>query len=101
MQPTHLLRHNCLKADLRDKTFNQQAGAVFVKGVSGEPHMDQFAGVGHSTAPYKMKAIMADGKVFIPDPSYTFKTRKRNRDYSAYPMVFARIKPPKRAIENA
>ncbi len=90
-----------MKADLRDATFSNQPGAIFVSGASGEPYIDQFVGVGYSTTPYKMKALLVDGIVYIPSESYANKTCKRNRNYSAYPMVRARIQPPKWAIENA
>jgi len=90
-----------MNANLTDSQFQNTPGAIYVTGVFGEPHMDQFTGVGHSSTPYKMKAVMIDGTVYIPSPSYARKFYKRERDYSNYPMVRARIQPPMRAIQSA
>ena len=87
-----------MNADLRDTQFKNNPNAVLIKGMYSEPYMHQFEGVGYSQTPFQMKAIMVDGVVYIPDPLYTRKTKKLNRDYSAYPMVEARIQPPEHGI---
>lgn len=89
-----------MNANLTDSNFHNTPGAVYITGYFGEPHMDQFEGVGYSQAPYKMKAIVVDGIVYIPDPVYSRKYHKSQRDYSNYPMVRACVQPPVYAIEK-
>lgn len=87
-----------MKADLTDKNFKNQTGAILVKGMYSDPHMAQFPGIGYSRTIFKMKALLVDGKVYVPDKSYTLKTPKLERDYENYPMVLANPQPPFWAI---
>jgi hypothetical protein len=88
-------------ADLRDGSFRNQSGAVFVIGHWGDSWIDQFAGAGPSSVPYSFKAIMVDGLVFIPEPAYAWRVEKKDRDYSRYPIVRARVQPDARFIIKA
>ncbi len=86
-------------ADLRDKSFADQSGAVFVRGYFGYPWIDQYAGAGPSSAPFTFKGIISpEGKFFFPSPAYARTTPKRERDYARYPMVEG-IAPPFHWVE--
>lgn len=89
-----------MKADLRDATFSQQAGAVYVTGMWGNEWIDQFAGAGPSRTAYKFKAILDNGTLWIPSCMYTAMTPKEQRDYSNYPMQIG-IMPPEKYISKA
>jgi hypothetical protein len=89
-----------MKADLRDATFAQQAGAVYVTGMWGNEWIDQFPGAGPSSTPYKFKAILDNGTLWIPSRMYAAMTPKERRDYSNYPMQIG-IMPPEKYIVKA
>ncbi len=84
-------------ADLTDKTFSQQPGAVLVYGSFGQPYMDQFPGVGPSPRPFSMMAIEKDGIVYIPDPDVPRHLRIK----SSRLMIAAKHQPPAGAIKKA
>jgi len=84
-----------LVADLRDRKFEADPRAVYVVGPYGVPYMDQFNGVGPSRAPYRMKAMLVDGVVYIPE-----RHIGRLSDYSSVKMVRAQYQPPKRAVKR-
>ncbi|MCP4567936.1 MAG: hypothetical protein GY841_10190 [FCB group bacterium] len=90
-----------MNVDIRDEQFKSNPNAIFVCGNYAEPFMSQFPGCGYSATPYAMKALLIDGIVWIPDPRYIRNTPKRERDYSNYPMVVARVQPPSYAIKGA
>jgi hypothetical protein len=100
-----------IKANSYDPVFKQEDGACYVKGYWSDSWMGQFSGVGYSSAPFKMKAIMRDGIVYIPDPNrpkvkadIDFKApweevEKQFAERGYIEWVEARVQPPSRAIE--
>lgn len=86
--------------DLTDEKFNLNPQAVLVTGMYTDPWMSDFPGVSYSPAPFSMKAILVDGIVWMPDPAYTQKVRKSQRDFANYPMVQARVQPPTYAVRK-
>ena len=85
-----------LTADVRDGFWDKNPAAVYVCGVYGENHMNQFSGCGPSTAPYKFKALSVDGIIYIPNP-HTRDTDKAQ----ARQWVKAPVQPPAYAIKSA
>jgi len=91
-----------------DEDFKKTEGAIYVKGYCSDPWMSQFSGVGYSPAPFKMKAILRDGIVYIPGKrpkrkqiksGITFLELKAQcREESYIEWVEARIQPPARSI---
>lgn len=92
-----------MTADLRNKQFENNPHAVYVHGFYSEPFMADFAGVGYSETPYKMKALLIDGIVWIPNLRQRIsdlKSSERASFLEKRQMVVARIQPPIRAIEK-
>jgi len=91
-----------------DGEFKKTEGAVYIKGYCSDRWMSQFSGVGYSSAPFKMKAIMRDGIVYIPGKRpkrmrvksvMTFAELKAQcREESYIEWIEARIQPPAHAI---
>ena len=91
-----------------DEEFKKIDGAIYVKGYCSDPWMSQFSGVGYSPVPFKMKAILRDGIVYIPGkrpkrkrikPGMTFvELMAQCREESYIEWIEARIQPPAHSI---
>ena len=85
-------------ADLRDSHFKYLEGAVYVCGHYGQPVIRQFRGAGPSRTPYKFKAIMRKGRLYIPGGPDD-RDDRRAIPQERFPMVEADVQPQAHHLE--
>jgi hypothetical protein len=73
-------------ANLTDSAFKNNPNAAYITGYFGDRWMRHFIGVGPSATIYKMKAVVIDGNVYIPNRQYSLRD-KADKDFANYPMT--------------
>jgi hypothetical protein len=86
-----------MKANLTDNAFKSNVNAAYIVGYFGDRWMRHFIGVGPSSTVYKMKAIVIDNCVYVPDRRYSLRD-KADKNFAEYPMMQV-FDVPQNAIE--
>ena len=84
-----------ITVNIRDGQFEQENGACYVVGHSGEPFMDQFSGVGVSDHQYRMKAVKRDGIIYILNPNLCREWKATGEAVFSYARIAI---PPERIM---